>query len=553
MSQENGIKLSDIIEENGKHILDSPEKIIFWIKHQLDEQKKNDRFKDKAGNLLFPRINLSKCIISTQKSLTNLCDILGRNDITNELTCFINNGQGNKFFHEILEEFLCEDSIIYGAFFHQTIFHKLAIFENSTFEGNANFCRCNFKDYSSFHGTKFNGQFDFTSCKFEKMANFSNTKFNVHEVKFDNSIFKGEFKVSEMIFLNEEEHQKPRQPTNADLSFRDCTFHKKADFSNLNLERVCNFSGSEFFDETTFINSCFKKKLILGNCKIHNHLYLRTDNTQAPSFDDFECSTFESISLRNSILYGRIDIETCKITTLQGNFMNIKNEAILRLSDSTVDKIQFACINNRGILTFEEKNKIEQFSLENSYSSGSIIIDRSLMNAVTDRKTTNLIKDSAVRNNNHIIALDFKAKEMEFLKNETTKWSQTGILLRLNKLSNRHGNDWWRAVIFTLACWIGFYLLFLSIARIDIIYLWLNGQTVDYTFKLDISNAFKFLWSINLTDIINPYINNLKTNSLNDIRYWFQIAAAVLILIIGKISIAYGIYQTISAFRKYGK
>lgn len=553
MDDKKSIQLSDIKREGDRHILDSPDKIIFWIKHQFEEQKKNSRFINNDGNPIFPEINLSKCIISTHPHLTNLCDILKENDKEEKLDCFINNEQGNKFFQEVLEDFKCDNSIFYGADFAQTKFHKSVNFQNTIFEVNANFSGCHFMQDAFFNVTKFKGQFDFTKCSFESIANFSYTEFDVYQILFDNSIFNNEFDASGMKFVNEEKYQKEGTHRDVNLSFRNCVFHNKFDFSKLILKRFCDSSGSEFFDEITIVNSYFKKELILDNCKIHDHLYLLKDNSEEPHCNDSESYFSESISLRNSILYGRIDIENCIIKTLQGNFMTIKSEGVLRISESKISKILLRSSINNGIITLDDNKELEEISLANSTNNGSINFGNPIFKSIKDRKTAYLMKDTAIKNNNYIDSIDYKAKEMEFLEKETNRYSQKGVLLFLNKLSNRHGTDWWRAVVFTLACWIGSYLLFLTIARIDVIHSWMSGQSVKYTYNTDILNAFKYLWTVNLTDIINPYITKLKTDSLNDIIYWIQIVIAVFILVLGKISIAYGIYQTISAFRKYGK
>ncbi len=79
------IDISDIDfnEKEGKHILDSSDKIIRWIKHRINEQesKKNETFPN------YRYIDLSHCIISTplhngEPSMTNLCDIVKESERT---------------------------------------------------------------------------------------------------------------------------------------------------------------------------------------------------------------------------------------------------------------------------------------------------------------------------------------------------------------------------------------------------------------------------------------------------------------------------------------
>ena len=107
------------------------------------------------------------------------------------------------------------------------------------------------------------------------------------------------------------------------------------------------------------------------------------------------------------------------------------------------------------------------------------------------------------------------------------------IILWFNDKSNNFGTSWTRGVIFTLIVAVVFYIIFLL--------------SISYRLNFDptwIGFSKAFVHLIQFLNIVEwdfePFgIKNLK--------------GAYIILFIGRIFISYGYYQTIQAFRKYGK
>ena len=113
-------------------------------------------------------------------------------------------------------------------------------------------------------------------------------------------------------------------------------------------------------------------------------------------------------------------------------------------------------------------------------------------------------------------------------------------LLFFNKYSNNFGTNWVQGIVFTSVASLFFYVYFISSLRARII--------LDYS-DIGIKNFLEsYIAMINVIDL-KPYDN--KGNSFiqsNDLSGW-----SYLILFIGRIFISYGYYQTIQAFRKFGK
>lgn len=115
------------------------------------------------------------------------------------------------------------------------------------------------------------------------------------------------------------------------------------------------------------------------------------------------------------------------------------------------------------------------------------------------------------------------------------------ILLLLNRISNYFGTDWVRGVVFTMTIGsvVSYFLLRenYNLWHIDIYDINAWKQSIGFLIKIiNVVDMKPFKESENS---LVKLVNNNDTNNI--------------ILFIGRIFIAYGIYQTVQAFRKYGK
>lgn len=158
-----------------------------------------------------------------------------------------------------------------------------------------------------------------------------------------------------------------------------------------------------------------------------------------------------------------------------------------------------------------------------------------------------LLKNQAISRNENIKAFEYRKNELTSYTNELKgkkNKTQERIVLLLNRLSNNHGIDWGRGILFTLSTWLLFYMLFE----------WANSsfcifKNPDCTVALFNnkfwSDALTYLW---IPDGLTELAVGLKTE-----HSLISFAAMIIFFILGKVSIAYGIFQTISAFRRHGK
>ena len=158
-----------------------------------------------------------------------------------------------------------------------------------------------------------------------------------------------------------------------------------------------------------------------------------------------------------------------------------------------------------------------------------------------------ILKKQAILRNDNITAFHYRKNEMNsYIHELRTKkiFSQEGAVLLLNKFSNNHGISWIRGIGFTLLSWIVSYNLFV-LASDDFYCITHKGCKFILFQSEFLANAIDYLW-------IPQGLKDLSTGLLEDHNWWISIIM-VLTFILGKILIAYGIFQTISAFRRHGK
>lgn len=145
------------------------------------------------------------------------------------------------------------------------------------------------------------------------------------------------------------------------------------------------------------------------------------------------------------------------------------------------------------------------------------------------------LKYCAEDNKDRVQALIFKSYELDAYQHTLNLKDNTFdlLMLWLNKLSNNHGLSWMRGVIFTILTGFVFYFTF---------YLCQNDWFLKYFFW---ENFLSYFW---LASGMNELISFLRSNP-----NVFAGILGVFSYLLGKIFIAYGIFQTISAFRKYVK
>ena len=139
---------------------------------------------------------------------------------------------------------------------------------------------------------------------------------------------------------------------------------------------------------------------------------------------------------------------------------------------------------------------------------------------------------------NRYYSLLYRSKEMYYHRKELN-WGWDKILLYINYLSNNNGISWIRGIIFTLTCALIAFLC-LNFHMNDPLFYWTIDASFKETFDTIRSNAGNFISYLSTYPILK--LDGLKESWVVD-----------LIVLLSRIFVSVGIYQIITAFRKYGK
>jgi len=333
---------------------------------------------------------------------------------------------------------------------------------------------------------------------FEKKVSFKKVTFN--ELSFSSLLFKdlAVFSYSDFNTINRFENVSFEGKTegyqlnfNCPSKLSNVQFHKLVDFNNSNFNENILFHRIDFLDRSFFSGSIFNKQVSFLHCRVNSNTVI----------------DFESVTFNNSLDISRANF-ACVI-----NFWNIKlkevniipSEFSLYLNDDLIESSQTIAVINKETL-----QKIRE-----SYR----IIKKSLRDA-----------------GNEINALKFKGYEMTVYEKELSNGEKGKTILFFSKWSNKHGLSWGRGVVFTLLFTAVTLYIFMLFAQNMLVWEWSpesrNQTLTAFVQFLNITNWSFKPWSI---DLSNEYP-------------W-----GYLILLVGRIFIGYGYYQTISAFRRFGK
>ena len=283
------------------------------------------------------------------------------------------------------------------------------------------------------------------------------------------------------------------------------TFSKEANFLG------STFSVGAYFNYIKFIENENKDEISIkfDNIKLQNNSYMIFDSINY----DYKKKEFienknSKIEIINTVINGRVDFNNVSISEL-----NLEGSTIV------------------GIL-----NRIN------------------LKAKPINSDTACILKNEELKKNNTIKALEFKAIEKDLYTKELfnkiiTLPKNLGEAIKkvsyifdylsilLSKISNNHGQNWWQAVIFTIAVFFGCFYIYYApyYGRYSVSYQVWNGVFFSELIKYFIPINYESLQNYVKLEHIPPYIRTY----------------GVIVYMLGKIGTAYGIVQIVQAFRKF--
>jgi hypothetical protein len=267
----------------------------------------------------------------------------------------------------------------------------------------------------------------------------------------------------------------------------------------------------------------------------------------------FSKNTFSDVSFENTNFYSYANFNECNFTGI-ANFQNMNNYAIGDLSfyrcpfndhlyfeSAQVDLLSINnCQFNQSVSFIN--TIFQKIYLKRNIFSKTIHFDNMIIHKVyeCERPTLRTIKQELQKTDNKIDYNRFRAYELSAYYREL-QWNwkdgKDKFILGATWLVTGFDHSWRRALFFSLTAALIFYSLFFIFEN--------STKELDFSGTPQfITGYFRFLI---VTDFYNPLSNGreyIANDGVNHIFSW-------LIFILGKIVIAFGIYEMIQAFRKF--
>lgn len=462
---------------------------------------------------------------------------------------------------------------------------KSTKFERAIFFKQANFHNVLFYDDISFQNTIFREKtyfFNITSKKIsEDTTNGKEKEFTFKGAKFQNETY---FSGNNYIELNFSEGEFGVKDENITISFSNakfyenirfhhCDFYSSINFENTTFEKLVDFYLAIFHNEQQFLRTDFFGTCIFSGVTFEKEVQFLYNKVKSDSYLNFESSIFSRCidisraNFRCTINFWNIKIQGIEnIQTYQkyiddfGKYPRDKKN----ITPTTYSKIRetFRIIKSNFYM---ENNKIEGL---NMYKNEMSVYQREQFSLLGYNRLDKILY--IIRQNIKIKYIFFSVFfiffgyfNLKMILNNESKffiiyilffalpisfillfYIKDIILLLLNRISNKFGTDWIRGVSFIVI--MGVITSYILLKKSY------NFWSFEpYNLKAWEESVAFFLNVINIVDM-KPFDNGVKSangliqlvqdNDFNNI-----------ILFIGRIFIGYGYYQTIQAFRKFGK
>lgn len=323
-------------------------------------------------------------------------------------------------------------------------------------------------------------------------------------------------------------------------------------FSNIIIcDKLYSFDFSIYkcsLEGLTIINSKIERYTNLKNKFLRqinasaDHLYR---SVELGSFYFAENVIGQNVELRGCNIMKNLELRENKTSekALSFRFENCEIKGRLKLTENHLSKLIFKDIEVQNDAHFDDL-KVDSIYFSDLILHKNTYIDNLTINKLEEceRKTLRQIKYSIQKTDNKIDYNRFRAYELQAYYNElktkgTSFWDRDRLILYATKHVTGFDHSWQKALGFVLLAAFIFFNLFFVSENYDLPFAW-SG------FPQYITGYFRFLI---VTDFYNPLSNGreyIANDSWNHIVSWF-------FFILGKIFIAFGIYEMIQAFRKF--
>lgn len=325
-------------------------------------------------------------------------------------------------------------------------------------------------------------------------------------------------------------------------SFTDRLLFHKGKFMNVKMSEC-------IFDNKFWISDSELHNLSLINCKFKDTVKIYNIENPIKSAC-FNLSTVEGLFLFNG-WDRRLKFDVDAKISFSNIFVGVNGYLIIRkigevpIAKKSVNNgfFDFTDSNILGVIVFNDiytkKIDLTGASIIGSFNAENIHIDQKL-----NRDTCLKLKNEFIKKQDSVNASLYKAKEMRAYYKSLKLWSKNcpdKILLLFNWLSSRHDQSWLQAIVFTIIAAFLSYSSYFALTEWNNL-IWFSRTNPWVICDGDfLKEVLSFLWILD-TGVIKELASNTQVGF-----------CGLFVYVLGKILVGYGIYQTISAFRKLGK
>lgn len=509
-------------DEKGRVVLGSAKEMAEWVKLGFIEQDARN-----TPDIPFRQhyIDLRNCVLyisypvgnkEPKSQIFNFCDMAGVVPGIEKIE------GGTNYLFEVKYDVHLNGSELYGNFFHYVKFDGTVLMDNVTVRSTFSCFKCLFMDYVYMQHINITGRTDFEQCDFKKGLVLTGGKADLFH--FNNCTINERLWLSS-VSLDNKNHDGYHQSIELTNSI----------VENLKLSKV-NTNGLPIYVGDSIINGLHIDNVSLDSSLCFNSCSLEGVMT-AVIDEEGQKNKIKELVFHSCELDAQCHIENTDIDKFEFNFCKIGDKGRLRLSKSCVKELTAGCSSVFGQMDVSG-NEISTICMEGTCVQGYLNFQENKIDKYTDRQTIRMLKNEALKVNDHVEATRMYAKEMNMLlaDESVSRWDKWS--LKLNKWFSGFGENWWQALLVTLGVSIVLTVAMLGIG---------SGK-----YSFDPSGEFIGIGSFVtiLLDSINVFSIPLFRDTIEE--YGLNVCGQVLYFLI-KVIVAYGTYQFVVAFRKYGR
>lgn len=419
------------------------------------------------------------------------------------------------------------------------------------------------------------------------LVDFYNCTFNC-KIEFDTCIFKDlifnscNINSSTLVILNSNIDRLSFEENNKDIHNIKTNIVKNGTIEinggkieNVNFENIVFENGNlkiinfDSIENCSIVRSTLNHVLI-SHCNFKSHFeYFGNKNASRVDAAFFNHCSFNHSNFFETTFNSNTKFSNCHFLN-DTKFESLKSEIFIKIKFNDCEFLKSTTFNRALIhkLSFEKSVFLGQISLQEAYFD-IIKIDRTIFESGAyfddiqikkindcDRRTIRTIKQELQKKDNKIdynrfrvyefnaYRKDIKKQLVEIKKDkdsfrhrkrEPIQLKRDLFVLNISEFVSEYGTDWKRALIFTLTT---AFLFFTSFYILE-----------NFNLQIDINNWKEFMFGYLRFFLITDFKNEYYISGESILKFNFYIS--FLPFILGKIFIAFGIYEMIQSFRKF--